>query len=266
MASNLQFLQKHCLILKLVLFHGSKSGSNELLWCHHITSELSKLCKVLYARPTLSRLHTTFTRQNTGIDLVLSSHDVGLLSPVLFGITGITMNNRNAQVKTSDLVCPRIDDYFKLEESNGTLESLRTRLTGQWNRRRHASVLDRDGQQEMIKLGPWLFNATPVKQAVTSENNLVALNMRNLTKAQYNVKGSRFFQEENLSKDSSLTRSDEESSNSFLRIRPILYENIDSMPDSLERWLHDVLTEDAEPDAADQDRLDLLLHGFKGFN
>ncbi|QLL32058.1 hypothetical protein HG536_0C02270 [Torulaspora globosa] len=269
MTSSLGFLQQHCVILKLVLFHGSKSAANEMLWSHHITSELGKLCKVLYARPTFSKAYNTLVRQDTGLDLVLSCYDVGLLSPVLFSIKGITMGRKAERAAVSG-VCPPIGEYFTLEPSNVRLESLRARLTRQWSKRKHAPSVDRNGQPAVIQIGHWIFDSQPVRSVVTSENNLVALNSRNL-RSQYDLRdhrGSRFFAEgspTNVNQKSLVTKANEQTTGNYLRIKPVLYEGFDPMPGSLKRWLHDVVAEGVEPDARDQERLDLLLHGFKGF-
>lgn len=266
MSSRLGFLQQHCVILKLVLFHGSRSAFNEMLWSHRITSELGKLCKVLYARPTFSKGNHTFVKQDTGVDLVLSCYDVGLLSQVLFSIKGITMG-RKAERAVSG-VCPPIADYFTLEPSNLALESVRARLSKEWSRRKRWPSVDRNGQPAVIQIGNWIFDSQPVKDVVTSENNLVALNNRNL-RMQYDLrdhKGSRFFAEgSNVNQNSLVTRDNEQTTGNYLRIKPVLYEGFDSMPASLKKWLHDVVTESVESDPSDQERLDLLLHGFKGF-
>ncbi|QLQ82465.1 hypothetical protein HG537_0H02270 [Torulaspora globosa] len=262
MMSRLRFLQEHCVILKLVLFGGGKSCCNEMVWDHHITMELGKLCKVLYARPTLSKASNTFVKQDRGVDLVVSGYDVGLLSHVLFSIKGIAMD-RKVEV---DGVCPGIEDYFTLEPSNVELETVRACLAKQWSKRKHAGNVDRSG---VVKVGNWIFDTQPVKHVVTSENNLVALNSRNL-RSQYNLRdhrGSRFFTEgssANLNGKSLVTTSNEPTRANYLRIKPVLYESFDSMPGSLKKWLHDVVMEGIEPDTSDQERLDLLLHGFKG--
>lgn len=274
MSSKLQFLQAHCLIMKLVLFHGPGSASNELLWNSHITSELSKICKVLYAKPTFSRIENTFANQDAKIDLVLSGYDTGQLSTVLFNVKGITM--REPPLIRNDLMCPAIEDYFELEQSNKALEDLRGPLIRKWNAFKHSQELTRGGKVSSVAVEPWVFNTRPVKKILTSENQLVGFNSKSQTNSQYDMKdrrGSRFFQDEpstgydrNTVNFKMRRPPDEVSSEHFLALKPVIYESLDSMPLRLQKWLRGAVEDDFTTNEAEQARLDLMLHGFKGFN
>lgn len=238
-----------------------------------MTSQISKLCKVLYAKPTFSKVPNSFVRQAAGIDLVLSCYDVNLLSPLLFSIEGIRMSGKMLS-QPPDVVCPPIEDYFKLEPSNAGLDALRLVVTKQWARRERVARLQRYTEPAAVYAMPWVFNGRPAKSVVTSENNILALNSRNITKSQYDLKdhiGSRFFrQDESLKVDNnSLVRVEENpiiDPDNYLRLKAVLYESFDSMPAPLQNWLNNVILQDVEPQPEDQDRIDLLLHGFKGFN
>lgn len=279
MPSKLHFLQTNCLILKLVLLHGTKSAPNELLWNSFITSELSKFSKVLYAKPTFSKLNNSLVSQEAKLDLVLSTRNVELLSTVLFNIRGVQMET-NYRFQ-NELICPPIEEYFLLEESNQYLENLRTSLIKRWNVNRH-SKMHLDGKtQSTIGISPWLFNSSPTKQVLTSDNNSVMLNRRNLMKGQYDLndhQGSRFFQE-SVKRDLPQSPSSSHSTHRFssiigeksnlkhssLALTPIIYESFDAMPYGLQKWLHNVVEDDYISQNDNIDRLDLLLDGFKGF-
>lgn len=269
MSFKLQFLQTHCLIMKLVLSHGPSTASNELLWNNHIISELSKICKVIYAKPTFTKLENTFTNRDARIDLVLSSNCTDRLSTVLFNIKGITMK-KPPKIRT-DLMCPGLKDIFALEHSNEDLEELHGLLLRKWNRSKPSASYIASEQPVIIK--PWIFNNRPVKKVVTSGNLLVALNAPNIMKRQYDLsdhRGSRFFQEGPLTKLHDHTASIYHSSGpisseGYLKVKPVIYESLDSMPPRLQKWLHGAIDDTVKINQHEQERLDLMLHGFKGF-
>lgn len=269
MSFKLQFLQTHCLIMKLVLSHSPSTASNELLWNNHIISELSKICKVIYAKPTFTKLENTFTNRDARIDLVLSSNFIDQLSTVLFNIKGITMKEQ-PNIRT-DLMCSAIEDIFALEHGNEDLKELHNLVLRKWNRTKpNASYM---ASEPPVIINPWIFNNRPIKKVVTSENLLVALNAPNIMKRQYDLsdhRGSRFFQVGPLTKAHDHTAtvnhpSGPISSETYLKVKPVIYESLDSMPLRLQKWLHGAIDDTVKINQHEQERLDLMLHGFKGF-
>lgn len=270
MSSKLQFLQNHCLILKLALYHNPKTASRELAWTNRIVSELSKICKVVYARPTFTRVGNTFSSQQARIDLVLSSYGIDQLATVLFNVRGIVMGPESKM--NNQAMCPDIEDYFVLEQSNPTLERVRQRLIRTWSNIGHKEKMTFRRPRSSVLVSPWIFNSRPTRNAVTDSNQTIELNLRNLTRRQYDLRdhrGSRFFPEsspstpDDIPVDSPTNRLSEKGA--VLWIKPVIYEGLDTMPSNLQKWLYGVLDDDTTTNESEQARLDLMMHGFKGF-
>ncbi|QLG73613.1 hypothetical protein HG535_0F01240 [Zygotorulaspora mrakii] len=297
MSKRLSFLQDHCLLLTLGLFHRSVSPPNELLWTRNIASELSKICNILYARNTFSYRANSVARHQPTLDLVLSSSNVTRLAKIIFNLRGIKLNEN--EIETTPILNPveeSIDSVTEYRELDSVYESLKQ----QWNIASHREGYGKSALQPLISVSSLFFNKRPVEAAYSATNELIPLsrspglqsdcvttNPQTSTFFQVdefaqNAKQSEFHHPElqQMQKGSNFMLDDAArhfhdyigqckkfNHHQYLALTPKLYYNYDSFPVGLKKWLHDIdrLDMSFKDKRAQSDRLDILLHGFKGF-
>lgn len=298
MSYRLRFLQDHCLVLSLKLFHSPVSLPNELLWTKSITYELNKICNVLYARTTLSYNGNSIARKQPRLDLVLSSFDVSKLSNIIFNLRGVELKESAIPAKYS---VSSMEESFGTPKENKDLSILYESLLARWKVINHGRDCKIRELQPLINLSPLLFNSKAAKHVFTTSKNLFKFSDSINLPYKYEVKdhpGSRFL---NLDRFAVSAKDDpqqypgprinphnhlkmdenarefhkfiqkykQSESNHYLALTPELYQDFDSLPTALQKWLHDIEKTEIALDKSKPgglDELDILLHGFEGFS
>lgn len=296
MSSRLTYIQKHCLILKLELFFRTSSAPNELLWNRYITAKLGEICKILYAKPTFSHLPNTLVSKRSRIDLVLSSSNVDQLLTVLFNLRGIEMGSFRTPGRTSS----PISELFTLEDRNDDLKNLHSSLLREWKVLNHRAACNRNEIQPLVKFSPMIFNSKPAQSIYINEDVHVSFAEREQLPPEYDMSahhGSRFFNVDRFSlpagnnrvekrrenKENASFGDDENArefyafinryqrghSSDYVAITSKLYLRFDSLPYGLQKWLLGTCSDSGTLQKGQKDtseKVDLLLHGFRGFN
>ncbi|CAI4055146.1 hypothetical protein SUVZ_16G4030 [Saccharomyces uvarum] len=257
------FLRRNCILVELKLFYNTMFPPKELYWNHRITTELSKFSDIKYARPTFAIGKGTFKKTSPKLDLILATPDIHKLATVLFNIRAFIMNKKE---ETSTVTtCHHGSGVPSNEGEGGNLEQKYSSLLTAWSG-------DIGGQDSSFtQLQPdanLLFFRRPVDYANTTENRHVDLSSRDFFRLHEEPHGRN---EDDRAADYSQSPAEIKESEygpNLIQLEPSLYYNYSSLPDNMKLWLNGL--EDnkktiMEIDEKATERLDMLLHGFKGF-
>lgn len=257
------FLRRNCILVEIKLFYNTLFPPKELYWNHRITTELSKFSNIKYARPTFTIGKGTFKKTSPKLDLILAAPDIHKLTTVLFNLRAFIMNKK--EEKSTITMSHHGPGVPSNEGEDRNLEQIYSSLLTAWS----GDIRAQDSS--FIQLQPdtsLLFARRPANYANTTENRRVDLSSRDffrLHEEQHDknddVRAADYFESPAEIKESGYGPN-------LIRLEPSLYYNYSSLPDNMKLWLNGL--EDnkktlMEIDEKATERLDMLLHGFKGF-
>lgn len=208
------------------------------------------------------------------MDLILSSSNVSLLALVLFNLRGFVNDGHVKSIHAND-----INSMF-IAPNTTKLESVYDRLANKWatiDQRRKSKSKEVD---PYITLNPWIFQNEPNNFAQTVTGKIVPLSTENLKSKLYGAHefhGSRFFDFDRhlgipsvngqyVNKTVSTHHESLKDHSSFIKLKPVLYPDFESLPLTLKHWLDGITEENLSSWKKEEaSRLGFLLNGFKGF-
>ncbi|SCV06037.1 LANO_0H20714g1_1 [Lachancea nothofagi CBS 11611] len=273
-----QFVQSHCIVLQLRLTYKSVSAPNEALVHKAITSELQKFGNVLYSRSNAAVWQQTLKRSSPKIDLIMSSNQLHTLSYLLFNLRGFTVPTQKINLLPPDPL-PTLKNFPQLV-------TVYKELRNRWTQNNHREKSRPRDLPPFVALDPWIFKSLPVNRIHTSKDSSMEINADSHFDIYEDrqVQGSRFFDFSRWQPphDNGFIHTETEETDQFfdfaktkldsrrhIFVEPVLYPDYDCLPQEIKFWLEDI-DEDSEDHGArwskgQSQRLDFLLHGFKGF-
>ncbi|CAI1781976.1 hypothetical protein SEUBUCD646_0P03980 [Saccharomyces eubayanus] len=257
------FLRRNCILVELKLFYDTLYPPKELYWNHRITTELSKFSDIKYARPTFAIGKGTFKKTSPKLDLILATPDIHKLATVLFNLRAFIMNKREEKLTVT--MCQHGSGVPSNEGEDKDLDQKYSSLLNVWGG--NARVQD----SPFTQLQPdtnLLFARRPVDYANTTENRRVDLSSRDFFRL-HEEQHER--NEDDRAADYSQSPAEIRKSEygpNMIHLEPLLYHSYSSLPTNMKLWLNGVKDDKKtlmEIDENATDKLDMLLHGFKGF-
>lgn len=267
MSNIVRSIRNNCVVLDLHLhYKQSNKLRNEIKHINLITNELSKICNILYNRPTFSSLPRDISKSKPKLELVLASSNVNILSRILASVNGIQIRDQisdegaNLHSEFDSNIIPPDKVDFRLNELYNSLKS---------------GWASKKGITQNALISPWVFSSISPSildtindyeaPIITLTDNLVQDQHKNgLTETGF-LEGDDF----NISTTFISGNSDMQETTlvNILNLSSTFHRSLGTTSPTLRAWFHginNIDVQDPESLQKEKEKLDLLLHGFSG--
>ncbi|SCV02994.1 LAMI_0H04632g1_1 [Lachancea mirantina] len=286
-----KLIQNHYLVVQLRLLYRGDSLVNELALQRALVSRLNTLGSVLYASSNAKSWQHTLQRNPPKLDLVISTSDLPVLASIVLNLRGF---GGTFDAKSAPLAPDGITEINQKPQLRSAYNDLRR---GWALNERRRKVRSREVRSFTV-LEPWVFASTPSETVATTDNDTVTLALENASDTvavdqEHDFRGSRFFKFDRWQPaNNKITSSNSIGSPSdptkrlpqlkdafydeigllrpldrrYVCLEPRLYKDFGALPKGLSQWFEGLAQGNFDLTATEQDKLGILLKGFKGFS
>ncbi|CCD22612.1 Mss18p NDAI_0A04560 [Naumovozyma dairenensis CBS 421] len=278
--SLLKSLQHKALFLQLGLHYkpSFKGNRNETKVFENIYNELSRICQIRYGKPTFSTSPKNISRSIPKLDLIVLPGDIIKFSRIFANLRGIDLT---IKPKTLPRAPYFYSEFTELDQRQNdrhsfNLKWMDKKLSNKWR----TGIVNQSNNKDctgFMRISNLIFADKPtLKISTTAGKNvplydLSSLQLRNEDSNEMttldNTESYSKVIENFYPRMSDCTKNSRNSD--FVALRPRYYTSFSSLPSQMQKWLIDSEKEEgafSEYNGLEKERLDLLLHGFKGFN